>query len=442
MSGIGRRLVALLTVVAAIGAPAIILRIMCVGRSCATAAPSSPLPFCDLPVDVRNLLRAGFYEGRSPDVVGVTSSTSVVTRRGDDRLPWPNVDDGPETVEVPLTFDGPPFVTGTSRTDATVAQIAPTLEPLLGLRRPHPEVRSGRAIRGVVAQGASAAPLVVEIVWRGIGSRDLAAAPRSWPFLRSLSHNGATVAASVGSLPLDPAAVLTTIGSGAVPREHGITGATLRSTTGALVAAWSRGAPPAVVAELGDDLDRATHGTARIALVGSSRTDRGLIGGTWYPGPDDDEVVITPRADHAGARVGELLAAGWGRSAPSDLMGIVVRDSIRRMDETTRDIVQRVRDVVPDAAVVVTATGSERPGADTVSSRRLVKGVTSAVGAGDIVADVVPGGLFVDQTVAATSAISAQRIADAMRAVTVPDGTAPLLADAFPGFAITFGAYC
>ena len=400
------------------------------------------MPFCSLPAAARELVSAGFYEGRSPDVLGVTSSTAVVTSDGEQRTPWPSIDDGRDAVRVPLAFLGPAFSSRPLESGVTLAQIAPTLEAALGITRPHPEVRSGGVIEGVAEDRAPATPLVVEIVWRGVGSSDLAAADAS-PFLQSLSDRGATGHASIGSVPVDPVAVLTTIGSGGLPREHGITGATIGGSAGRPVTAWSDGAPAPVIAELGDDLDRATDGDARIALVGTAPTDRGLIGGTWYPGEDDDLVLIESRdeLDGSRARVRRLLRSGWGAGGAPDLLGVIVQDSIESMDTTTRDIVRHVTSVVPDAAFVITATGAQGVG-HAISSADLAASVTTSVGVRGVIAASAAGGLFLDHDVALQAEVPTQRIVDAMREQPDPAGSGLLFADAFPSFSVTFGTYC
>ena len=62
--------------------------------------------------------------------------------------------------------------------------------------------------------------------------------------------------ATAGSLPLDPTAVETTIGTGGLPSQHGITGTWVRNAQGRLVRAFGPGAPTPVIAALGDDLDQ------------------------------------------------------------------------------------------------------------------------------------------------------------------------------------------
>src|SRR5207247_6813639 len=96
---------------------------------------------------------------------------------------------------------------------AGLAAFAPHLSQVLRFSRPHPEVRAGKAVAGV-ADGERPR-LVLEVAWKGVGTYELRHDPRSWRSLRSLMRRGtATLAGDTGSLPLDPAAALTTIGNG------------------------------------------------------------------------------------------------------------------------------------------------------------------------------------------------------------------------------------
>ena len=164
--GTGRRLVVLLIALALLGVPAAALRAECAGASCRpSAAAGTPAPFCALPADLRALISAGTYEGRSPDALGVAGSTPVTSDVGPGiRVPWPSEEQA-GAMSVPLLFIGQGVRTGELSSTPGLDQIAPTLEPLLGLVRPHPEVRAGAAIPGVAIAGRST-PLVVLIVWK------------------------------------------------------------------------------------------------------------------------------------------------------------------------------------------------------------------------------------------------------------------------------------
>jgi hypothetical protein len=237
-----RRLATLLLVLGLIAVPAAALRAFCVGNSCAAEEERiEPVPFCSLERSVRDLVSAGFYEGRSPDVLGVTGDETVTSHAARSLgVPWPSTE-RPDTV-VPVVLLGPAFTGGALPDDLRLNQIAPTLEPLLGFERPFPEVRSGRAIPGAVRPGATT-PLTVIVVWRGVGMPEIEDAIEP---VRLLDHLTAGLA-QPGSIPLDPAAVATTIGTGGLPSEHGITGAVLGTEDGP-ARAFSTRAPGTVIA--------------------------------------------------------------------------------------------------------------------------------------------------------------------------------------------------
>lgn len=450
----GRRLASLLVVLALIGAPAVVLRTFCAGNSCEQAeARTASVPFCSLDARTRELVAAGFYSDRSPDALGVTGATQVVTDVGHGlRVPWPSAEPpGPAAyrLTVPLVFFGGGIRPGTQVPERGLQldQVAPTLEPLLGFRRPHPEVRTGRAIEGATVPGATT-PLAVMIVWKGVGMDEVRAAHP--PYLEDLLASdggadalrvGAGGLATPGSLPFDPAAVLTTIGSGGLPSQHGITGTFLRGDTG-VARTFGRGAPSPVIAALGDDLDRATGGKSKIALVGTDVSDRGLIGGTWYGNTDDDTVFTDGK--HAAAHVDALLADGSGADGVPDLLGVVLGGGMTEMDRETRAIVAEISAAVPGATFVVTATGTLAAGADpVVAAADLMPVVETTVTTEASVLAATPGtaGLFLDRTAAVELGVSTQQVVDAMKARAAHDGS-PLFADAFPSFAVQFGRYC
>jgi hypothetical protein len=440
--GTGQRLATLLVVLALVGAPAVALRAMCIGNSCDEAPErSAVVPFCTLDARTRELVTAGFYADRSPDALGVTNTSTLVTGVGGAlQVPWPSTTTG--APKVPIMFLGRGIERMSVPPEARLDQIAPTLEPLLGIRRPHPEVRSGTAIDGLVRPGTRS-PLVMTIVWRGVGMADLEDANVPWPPVPP-SRQALRIAvgqAAPGSLPLDPAAILTTIGSGALPSEHGITGTFVRDANGAVVRAFSPRSPLPVVAALGDDLVQQTDG-AKIALVSAGPVeDRGLIGGGWYGGPDPS--VLIDGAGDPVASVTEALDRGFGSDAVPDLLGVVLDGAVRVMEDDTLAIVDRVLSSVPDATVVVTSTGSvQTPGSATDASTIVdLVDATVAPSGRSVIAREGTSGLFLDRREVAAAGISTQQVVDAMQGAVTPTG-GPLFADAFPSFAVQFGRYC
>jgi hypothetical protein len=429
-------LAALVFACALVALPAVTLRALCVGESCAAETSTSrPVPFCSLPAESRRLIAAGFRDGRSPDVLAV--ATRGLSARSDGvRVPWPAIDE--VDARVPLAFFGAGVRRGALPDGITLDRVAPTLEGILGLRRPHPEIRSGTPLPGVV--GGDRPRLVVEIVWKGVGSPDLEAAPRPWASLRlAMSRGASTTAATVGSLPLDPAAVLTTIGTGATPAQHGITGTWIRDERGRVERAWSSRAPTTVVATLADDLDRALGERPLVGLVADARADRGIVGGSWYLHRDRDDLVIERRDPLAAVR--RLLTSGYGDDDVPDLLAVVLSGRLERMSIATRAIVSMTRRSVPEAAFVVTATGVQGSGRSVSAAEVLRRLATGARAARDLVTRAVAGGLFLDRAAMTARGLSSDAVVLGLEGLRSPnDGR--MFADVFPGFAVSFARYC
>jgi hypothetical protein len=440
----GRRLVILLIICAAIGVPAVALRAACAGKSCSSGGgPEARIPFCPLPDALKADLAAGFREGRSPDVFAVTQGTIV--RGGTDpaeaSVLWPSVGAAEDT-GVPIVFSGTGVDATTTVPDGTgLDQVAPTISDVIGFKRPFPGVRAGVAVNGV-ATGAHPR-LVLEIALKGIGTRDIEDARGSWPFLESLLHDGAgTLRGTTGSLPLDPAATLTTIGTGGLPSQHGITGSYVRNDNGDVVPAWGDGAPLSVIASLPDDLDEKTGERAMIGLVATAEKDRGLIGGNWYPDHDRDAITVSNGAGSVAA-AGDILGQGFGRDEVPDILGVVLAGA--DADARIRQIVTLARRASGGSLLVVVAgTGTTGTGQGTaeITGSSVVDDVEGFVeGDAAIVAEAVPGGLFLDQATLAGEQISGDAAVQALLRVTTPDGQR-MMADAFQGFAVSFARYC
>jgi hypothetical protein len=437
-----RRTLVVVLVALAVAVPAAALRAMCVGNSCRPAEPAdASVPFCSLSADVRDLIANGFRDGRGPHVMVVTGGSAVrgSTGGGDASAPWPSVEE--RSAGVPLVFAGAGVREhGRIPPGTTLDAVAPTVAEAIGLRRPHPGVRSGEAITGVPG-GGGRPRLVIEVAWVGVGTPDLRADPTAWPTLRGLIEDHAgTLDAHPGSLPLDPAAVLTTVGTGALPDHHGITGTLVRNDRGRVVRAWGPDSPYSVVAALGDDLDQLRAQRPRIGAVLTDPAERGIVGGTWYVDGDRDDVRIDERPSAQAAAVHRLLADGYGTNEATDLLAVVMRGSVRSMDRALARIVTAAEDAIgQDLLVVVTATGSDGDGPATQAAT-VEEGVERRVGR-DVVQAAVPGGLFLDQAVLASTGLSEDPVLQAVRTLRTAEG-ARLVVDAFPQVAVTFARYC
>lgn len=462
---IGRRAIAFLVAAAVLGVPAGVMRLLCVGEACEPRAEAlSRAPFCSLPDDVRRLIERGTYEGRSPDIMAVTGPSLVsggeTFHRSSFEPLWPSTA-LPDNGRVPLVFAGTGVSEGTRLPAATrLDDVSETIAAIIDLRRPHPKVRSGTALRGV-ASGVIPR-LVLEVVWKGVGSDDLERQPEVWPQLRRLLELGAgTVDALVGSLPLDPAPTLVTIGTGGLPSRHGVTGSILRGdqalysstsgedSAGKVVHAWGVHSFQTVIATLSDHLDEKLKQRPRIGLIGTDRIDRGLIGGNWYPHGDQDPVVILDRAasvrDQVEAARALLTDGDFGRDEITDLAGIVLSGPVPELDRALGRFVKLANRVSRgSAAIVVTATGANHSGqletamnAD-VFRRKLERSIPASE---PVVEALAPGGLYLDQGALARLEMSDDVVLSEMLAIRSASGDR-LMADAFPTIAITFGRYC
>ena len=434
--GAGRRTLVLLALAGVIGAPAGVLRAFCAGHSCDEPAnASSEVPFCSLPSDLRERVAAGFREGRSPDLLAV-GATPISNDESWPKVPWPSTA-GDGDARVPLGFWGTGVDPAAEVPDGTgLDDVAATVASLVEFDRPFPNVRSGTAIEGVAS--GETPRLVVEIVWVGRGSDDLDLTAA--PYLAAALESGAaTRSADTVSLPVDPAAVLTTIGTGGTPAQHGITGSVLRDDDGRLRKAWSERSPLSVIATLGDDLDEAMRQEPVIGMAGARHSYLGAIGGNWHVDVDHDTFVKAERGDEATAGVA-LLDGGFGRDEVPDLAVVTVESGIERLDETVRSVVRRARQVSGDsAAFVFTATGAT--GAEDAVSAGTIAATIPGDDVGSLVEATVPGGLFLDQKALAERQVSEDEVLRSLTRVRADDGT-PLFADVFPAIAVAFQRYC
>lgn len=438
------RLLSLVIVVAVIGAPAAILRGLCIGHSCdEEASATSEVPFCSLPADVRDVYAAGF-EGelhRSPDVLGITGPVGVAGgsayEAADPQPAWPSLE--PQSRRVPIVFSG----TGVDPSAAipagtTLDDVAPTLAEIIDFRRPNPQVRSGEAIEGVA--NGDQARLVVEVALKNVGSDEVEDGAGAWPNLQALLESGAgTVDGDVGSLPIEPTAALTTIGTGGLPHQHGMIGALVRDDDGRVVRAWGPRSPVHIIATLPDDLDENLGQEPKIGLVRSDVGDTGLVGGNWYIENDRDDVV-TERSDPAG-EVRRLIRSGYGDDDVPDVIAVALEGDAGAVDEDLGAIAAAADSA--SATLVVVGSGSSEPATeDVVDAAHVVRRIEDSVAGQDPAVDAaVPGGIYLDQETLVSGEITED---DVLKAFSELEGSGvrPLMVDAFTAIAVSFARYC
>ena len=406
--GLDRRIVVALSVIALILAPAAILRALCVGHSCDEPTQSTAgIPFCSLPDRQRDAIITGFREGRSPDVLAVSDSVA------DERVPLLFYGDGFDAVEIPE---------GTS-----LDRVAPTLAQAIDFRRAHPEVRSGVALEG--APSSTGARLVLIVLLKGVGESNFD--PKEITSRRPyLDEMAITTAAVTGSLPIDAAAIATTLGTGGLPYQHGITGRLIRNDAGRLVQAWGKGAPVSVIATLADDLDERSDQKARIGLVATSPTDQGLVGGNWYLDNDRDDLHFVNRS-RAVETARLIVASGYGRDEVPDLLAVAIDAPPATVPRAVAQLIALARKASDDnlvAAVAGTGT-SDNEGVDIARIERAIPGPRK------LIAGSVPGGFFIDQDAVADTGITEDAVIKAIQQTGE-------FSDVFAGITVTFARYC
>lgn len=246
---------------------------------------------CTLPVDIAERTMRGYDPERSPEVMLVPHGSNYI---GDPEStshsgPWDYLQ------RVPLVLYGPGFIEPQGEVvldrEATLADLTPTIAELIGFDWPGDG--PGQVIaEALVPEADRPEPpkVVVVVVWDGGGWNVLDAWPGNTPNLDRLGAGGASIAdAIVGSLPSVIPSVHTTIGTGAFPNAHGITGIELRSEGGIAPSFPASTGRLIKTPTLADLYDPATGNAAKVAMVGFRSWHLGMIGhGALYPDGDHD----------------------------------------------------------------------------------------------------------------------------------------------------------
>jgi len=443
-----KRAGAFILVAGLLGVPALTLRAFCVGRSCESSAKATTTtPFCSLPPEIRQAISQGTREGRSPEILAVTSQQQVIGTWGPgtaSETPWPSVE-GPQRVPIVLSGMG---IAATSRLpdDAGLDDIAPTLASVIKLDRAHPEVRTGVAMQDALDPTAEPPRLVVMVALKGVGTESYVA--EEWRQLNKLAESGAaTDAGSIMSGAGDPVASMTTIGTGGSPAQHGMTAEIVRDEQGDLVEAWGMDSPINVIATFGDDLDNTYSDQSVVALVGTQAGDKGLIGGRWYPDGDKDLVSILPEessAEEISDQVAELFETSpLGRDSLPDLLGVALEGTPDDVDAAIGRLANQAKKATDGRVTfAIAGTGDSARTSDAISARELRRLIEQDVSTDTpLVEALVPGGIYVDQAALAAEKLSDDAVLKALFDMKARDGS-DLFADVFPAVAVTFGRFC
>ncbi len=197
--------------------------------------------------------------------------------------PWDYVQD------VPMLWYGPPFVParGSVSRPVTVAGIAPTVGELLhfgGFR-----AIDGRPMTEAIEPNDRVPRLIVTMIWDAGGVNVLDEWPDAHPYLDQLIAKGTWYEdTSVGSSPTSTAQVHATIGTGAFPNHHGITGHHL-IIGDRLTSPWNAGPAFMIEPTIGDLYDVAMDNEPVVGIVGTVDIHFGMLGhGSFFTGGDRD----------------------------------------------------------------------------------------------------------------------------------------------------------
>ncbi|MGH2748845.1 MAG: alkaline phosphatase family protein [Actinomycetota bacterium] len=260
---------------------------------------------CELSAEWVKLIHRGWDPGKKrdfdlvlvptpPNYVGTLSNTS---HSGPYRF----------LQEVPLILYGRGFVEPLGHIEldreVTLADVAPTYARLMRFDA-WPE-RIGRPLSEVLKDTSETPKLIVTAVIDGGGWNVLQYWPDSWPNLKRIMDEGATIDnATVGSSPSITPSVHTTLSTATFPRFHGVTGINVRADDGTLVGAFSKkgrqfGALKAVpdqvlkMGTIADEWDKANGNEAKVLTIitGNFPLGMGGVGAAW-PGGDHDILAV------------------------------------------------------------------------------------------------------------------------------------------------------
>ncbi|MGH2659511.1 MAG: alkaline phosphatase family protein, partial [Actinomycetota bacterium] len=258
----------------------------------------------DVGADALELVRRTYRPGRSGDLQLVLApgsssnyaqeSVSLLPRdpRSSHALPWMYLERVPIGVLAPGVVE--PF---DSTERVTLADLAPTIASLMGFDGFDPP--DGTTLPGI-PRPSSPPKVIVTYVIDGGGWNVLQHWPDAWPNLKRLLRSGATYRnAIMGSFPAVTACAHATIGTGAFPRTHGITGHNIRDGGRVRKAYGEPGsADPSdiLIPTLADRWTEATENRAWVGQIGYQVWHLGMLGRGGTPLGDKPMAVYWDEA--------------------------------------------------------------------------------------------------------------------------------------------------
>jgi hypothetical protein len=206
---------------------------------------------------------------------------------------------------IPMVVHAPGRITpGTHDDRVTLADIAPSAATLMGFQDFIDLGREGQTLPGV-SKPATPPKVIVTFVFDGGGWNVLRTWPDATPNLRRLMDTATTYTNAVhGSFPAVTALAHATIGTGAYPDQHGVTGHNIRDLTGTVRKTYGTpgSADPAdiLIPTLADLWSDATKNQAWVGELGYQVWHLGMLGhGRPNRGSAEKPVAVYWDEDHA-----------------------------------------------------------------------------------------------------------------------------------------------
>ena len=209
---------------------------------------------------------------------------------------------------VPIVVYAPGVVEPADNVDrVTLADLAPTTAQLMGFDAFHPA--DGRPLPGIPRPDVHPKVIVTFVIdgggWNVLRHwDDPDDAKTAWPNVKRLMREGAVYRnAIMGSFPAVTACAHATIGTGAFPRTHGITGHNVRTPNGPVKAWGTPGhADPSflLVPTLADEWNRRTSDGAWVGELGYQIWHLGMLGRGGNPLGDKPVAVLWDEAGDGG----------------------------------------------------------------------------------------------------------------------------------------------
>ncbi|MGH2817829.1 MAG: alkaline phosphatase family protein [Actinomycetota bacterium] len=243
-------------------------------------------------LDDRELVRIwrGYHRVHSEDVTTVplppnySGSFGVTSHSG----PWDYVQ------TVPLVLYGPGQISANGPVDefASITDVYPTVGEMARVDLPG---RAGRTLEEALEDAAEPPRVVVVVVWDGVGRNVLERWPNRWPNLARMEQEGTSyLRATVGSSPSITPATHSSLGTGAFPRDHGVTAIAYRTATGEVRQPFADRNPKDLkLTTFADEIDRALGNEPLVGMLAWKSWQMGMMShGTQLEGGDADLLAL------------------------------------------------------------------------------------------------------------------------------------------------------